>query len=77
MDTDVYPNSRVVDLASKSLLMVKINVDKQPAVAKKYGVESIPTIIFMNKKGKPVHAFIGAVSVSEMLGHMRAALKAH
>ncbi len=36
----------------------KLNVDESPAVAQKYGVMSIPTVLFF-KNGEVVHKIIG------------------
>ena len=43
----------------QDLKLVKINIDEQPALAQRYGVQSIPTIILF-KGGEPAAAAIGA-----------------
>ncbi len=40
--------------------LAKVNVDEQPGLAARYGVRSIPTILFV-KGGKVVDQVIGAV----------------
>lgn len=42
------------------LTVVKINVDEKPAVAAKYGIQSIPTFMIFYK-GKTVGRFSGAM----------------
>jgi thioredoxin 1 len=42
------------------LKVVKLNIDEQPAVAQRYGVMSIPTLILF-KDGEPVAAAVGAM----------------
>ena len=42
------------------LNVAKVDVDKSPNIAMKYGVRSIPALIFF-KKGKPVDQIVGAV----------------
>ncbi|HEX2505466.1 MAG TPA: thioredoxin [Gaiellaceae bacterium] len=41
------------------LTVAKVNIDEQPALAQRYGVMSIPTIILF-KDGKPAAAAVGA-----------------
>jgi thioredoxin 1 len=45
------------------LKVVKLNIDEQPAVARRYGVMSIPTLILF-KDGEPVAAAVGAMPKS-------------
>jgi thioredoxin 1 len=42
------------------LKIVKLNIDEQPAVAQRYGVMSIPTLILF-KNGEPAAAAVGAM----------------
>lgn len=64
-----------MDLASK-MVAAKINVDKDRATAQKYGITSLPTILFLNSKGDKVHEFIGYKTPDQMVAEMRTALKA-
>ena len=41
------------------LKLVKVNIDEQPALSQRYGVQSIPTMILF-KEGEPAAAAIGA-----------------
>jgi len=45
--------------------LAKVNVDDSPALAARYGIRSIPTILFM-KEGKVVDQLIGAVPKSQL-----------
>ena len=47
------------DYAGK-VSVVKINVDDNPSIATRYGVQSIPTVLFF-KGGQPVERIIGAI----------------
>ena len=47
----------------EDLKLVKLNIDEQPAVAQRYGVMSIPTLILF-KDGEPVAAAVGAMPKS-------------
>ena len=55
--------------------VVKLNIDEEPAVAQRYGVMSIPTLILF-KGGEPAAAAVGAMPKSmleEKLGLAEAA----
>jgi thioredoxin 1 len=43
----------------EDLRLVKVNIDEEPALAQRYGVMSIPTILLF-KDGEPAAAAIGA-----------------
>src|SRR6185312_7460446 len=50
---------RIVDDRNGDIKLVKVNIDEQPALSLRYGVQSIPTIILF-KDGEPAAAAIGA-----------------
>lgn len=59
---------------SGRLLVAKVNSDEEPALAERYGVQGIPTLVFM-ARGKEVHRQVGLMpepilrdSVEELLG---------
>lgn len=45
--------------------LAKVNVDEHPGLAARYGVRSIPTILFI-KEGKVVDQVIGAVPKTQL-----------
>ncbi len=49
----------------KKLKVAKVNVDESPQAATKYGVMSIPTLIFF-KRGKIMNQVVGALSRQEL-----------
>ncbi len=50
---------RIAEERSGELKLVKINIDEEQALAQRYNVSSIPTIILF-KDGEPTKAAIGA-----------------
>ena len=50
---------RIVDERNGDLRLVKVNIDEQPELAQRFGVQSIPTMILF-KEGEPAAAAIGA-----------------
>jgi thioredoxin 1 len=56
------------DLARESsgtLTLAKVNVDENPGLAARYGIRSIPTILFV-KQGKVADQVIGAVPKAQL-----------
>lgn len=50
---------KIAEERSEELRLVKVNIDEEPALAQKYGVVSIPTIVLF-KDGEPAAAAVGA-----------------
>jgi len=46
--------------------VAKVNVDQAPAVAARYGIQSIPTLIVF-RNGQPVYDFVGVQSEATLL----------
>jgi thioredoxin 1 len=46
--------------AASKVTLAKINVDENPALAARYGIRSIPTVLFV-KQGKVVGDVVGAM----------------
>ena len=56
------------DLARESsgaITLAKVNIDENPALAARYGIRSIPTILFV-KQGKVADQVIGAVPKAQL-----------
>ena len=50
--------------------MVKINISHFPVVGEDYGVEAVPTVLFV-KDGKELHRKIGSMEESEVLEQIK------
>ena len=50
---------QIVSERADDLRLVKVNIDEQPALAQRYGVMSIPTMILF-RDGEPAGAALGA-----------------
>jgi len=50
---------RIVEESNGDLKLVKVNIDEQPALSQRFGVQSIPTMILF-KNGEPAASAIGA-----------------
>ncbi len=56
-------------------MFVRINAEKQPAVAKKYGVNGYPTIKFLTDGGEEIHEVGGFLPVGPFIQEMDTARK--
>jgi thioredoxin 1 len=50
---------KIAEERNEELRLVKVNIDEEPALAQKYGIVSIPTIVLF-KDGEPAAAAVGA-----------------
>jgi thioredoxin 1 len=50
---------KIAEERTAELRLVKVNIDEEPALAQKYGIVSIPTIVLF-KDGEPAAAAVGA-----------------
>jgi thiol-disulfide isomerase/thioredoxin len=69
MDSEVYPNDEVVQ-AAVPFALVKIDFDRKPALARRYRVENMPTLVFTDSYGRELFrysGFIGAPALSALL----------
>ena len=55
----------IADEMQDIIKVVKINIDENPNIPNKYGIQSIPTMIIF-KKGQPISTKIGAANKSEV-----------
>ena len=68
----IAPVLEQLALASKGgVTLAKVNVDEEPALAARYGICSIPTILFV-KDGKVVDQAIGAVPKAQIQAKLAA-----
>lgn len=69
-----YKDKAVV-ARSKQFVPVLINADEQPKVLEKFGISGLPTVIFMNAKGKVLLRTTGYDKAPEFLKLMDQAAK--
>jgi thioredoxin-like negative regulator of GroEL len=57
----------------KDFVLVKINTDHNKAASQKYGIQYLPTIIFLNAKGDVVHQWVGYKSFADVMREVQTA----
>ena len=55
----------ISDEMKDTVKVVKMNIDENPNIPNKYGIQSIPTMIIF-KKGEPISTKVGVVIKSEL-----------
>jgi thioredoxin-like negative regulator of GroEL len=60
MDADVYPNAEVVQAAAP-FAFVKINFDKKAALARRYKVQNMPTLVLTDSYGRELFRYSGLI----------------
>jgi len=74
LDKDVYPDPAVAAL-SKEFVCVKVDTDKFGQDASKYGVQGLPTIIFLNADGTVIDKIVGFSPAPDFAATMKKVLK--
>lgn len=75
LDSDTYSDPKV-NAASGKFICVKINAEKEPALAGKYGVSGYPTIIFLDSNGNVIRKIPGYLPPDGFLANMNKILPA-
>lgn len=52
-----------------------VDVDEDPEKATEYGIEAMPTLVFLDKDGKEVNRIVGLVDKSELQGAIESILQ--
>jgi thiol:disulfide interchange protein len=76
LDRDVYANGTVVEKLTKSFVVVKVNPEKNTGgreLAKKFGTQGYPHIVFVNGNGDKVSEISGYVPADEFLKELDSA----
>lgn len=69
LDSDTYSDPKV-NAAAKKFICVKINAEKEPNLANKYGVSGFPTIIFLDSNGAVLSKIPGYLPPDRFLANM-------
>jgi thioredoxin-like negative regulator of GroEL len=65
LDRAVFADEKVRRAATQ-MSWAKIDLEKDPLIAAMFGVRAVPTVIFLNTKGEPLHQHSGLLSADQM-----------
>lgn len=74
MDRTTYRDPAVISL-TRRFVCVRINVDKQEALTQKFGVDGLPTLLFLDPSGNEKKRIEGLVPTKHLLAVMNHVLQ--
>jgi len=74
LDDHTYPDKEVIKFAGQ-FVPLKIDMDKQGEIGKKYNVEGTPTLLFLTPEGKIIGSFVGYHPPKEFIEESKKVLK--
>ena len=67
MDKDTWPDEDVVAWVEKHAILIKVDVDKEEAVAKEFNITAMPTIVFLKADKSEISRFVDAYSATQFV----------
>jgi len=58
LEQETFPAPAVVR-AAESYECTRVDTDRHPEIAMRYGVMGLPNIVFLNQRGEPIHGMVG------------------
>ncbi len=70
LERNVFPKTEVVD-AMADWVKVKVDVDRQPQIAREFRVYAMPTLVALSPRGEPIDRVTGYMDASQFAGWVR------
>ena len=67
MDKETWPHKDVVAWVEKNAILIKVDVDKEVAVAKEFNITAMPTIVFLKADKSEISRFVDAYSATQFV----------
>ena len=67
MMREIYTDPKVVRYLNENFAVAQVDIERLPSLAKKFKVESVPTVWFLDADGRPLTAVNGEVGPEKML----------
>lgn len=73
LKAEVFSQEKFKSAVAPDFVLIKLNTEHNSAIARKYNIRVIPTVVFLNAEGQEVRRFTGAKSFSDVMKEVRAA----
>ena len=67
MDKETWPHEDVVAWVEKHAILIKVDVDKEEALAKEFNVTMMPTIVFLKADKSEISRMVGGYPATEFV----------
>jgi len=67
MDNETWPQEDVVAWIGKHAILIKVDVDKEEAIAREFNVTAMPTVVFLKADKSEISRFVGGYPASEFV----------
>jgi thioredoxin-related protein len=67
MDKDTFSDAAVSAYLNRNFIPIRVNFDKQPQVASRYGVRSLPSNWFVDENGDKISNLPGYISAERLM----------
>jgi len=71
MNKETFQNPTVVSYLNSNFVSVRVDTDKEPDTAMKYGVTGLPSTWFLTERGEAIGAVPGFVPPDALLGMLK------
>ena len=71
MNKETFRNATVVSNLNKNFIAIRVDFDKETAIAQKYGVMGLPANWFLTDTGQPIVSIPGYIAPEAMLSLLR------
>ena len=75
LDRETFGNGQVIQLVEKLFIPVRIDTDREPKLAEKFGVKGLPTILLLSPAEKELQRLSGFRPPEKFLGELRQTMK--
>jgi thioredoxin-like negative regulator of GroEL len=71
LDETTWANKEVKAFLAERTIPIKIDAEKESALAEQFSVEAFPTVVFVSQDGKEIDRFVGYLSPTDFLSEAR------
>ena len=67
MAKDTFQDSKVVSYLNENFMPIRVNTDREPETAGKYGVMGLPLTVFLTEMGEPIFSLPGYIPPDSLM----------